>query len=86
MLLFFYIEHCLTRRGYSMTTKKIATNIPNELLREAVKLTGLNQTRTLIEGLKELIAQKKRMALLALKGKLHFSIDTNKSRQRKIVK
>ena len=69
-----------------MTSKKIATNIPNELLSEAVKLTGLNQTQTLIEGLKELIAQKKRMALLALKGKLHFAINTNKSRQRKIVK
>lgn len=69
-----------------MTTRKIATNIPNELLREAVRLTGLNQTQTLIEGLKELIAQKKRIALLALKGKLHFSINTSKTRQRRTIK
>lgn len=69
-------------RSRKMGTKKIATNIPDDLLREAIRLTGLNQTKTLIAGLQELIAQKKRMSLLKLKGKLHLTIDTDKSRER----
>lgn len=66
----------------SIPLKKIATNIPEGLLREAQKLTGFNQTQTLIEGLKELIAQRKRQAMLALKGKIHIKVDTNKTRKR----
>ena len=66
-----------------MSLKKIATNIPSELLEEAAQLTGLNQTQTLVEGLKELIAQRKRGALLALHGKLHVQVNTHKTRQRR---
>ncbi len=65
-----------------MATRKIATNIPEELLSEAVRLTGSNQTQTLVEGLVELIAKKKREALLALQGKIHIRIDTDRTRQR----
>lgn len=65
-----------------MGFRKIATNIPEELLREAVHLSGLNQTQTLIEGLKELIARKKRQALQALQGKLHIRVNTDKTRLR----
>jgi hypothetical protein len=55
-----------------LNVRKIATNIPSDLLTEATKLTGLNQTQALIEGLKELIAREKRMGILNLRGKLHF--------------
>lgn len=65
-----------------MNTRKIATNLPTELLNEAVHLTGLNQTQTLVEGLKELIARHKREALLSLQGKLHIRISTDRTRQR----
>ena len=50
-----------------METKKVATNIPVELLKEATDLTGLNQTQALIAGLKELIAERKREKLLGLR-------------------
>ncbi len=66
-----------------MGLKKIATNIPSDLLEEATRLTGLNQTQTLVEGLKELISQKKREALLALRGKLSIYVNTHKTRQRR---
>lgn len=65
--------------------KKIATNIPEALLEEAVHLTGWNQTRTIIEGLKELIERRKREALLGLQGKIVMRVDTHRTRQRRKV-
>jgi hypothetical protein len=73
-----YIFHM--KRG----TRKIATNLPADLMNEAVALSGLNQTATLIEGLKELIAKKKREELIAMKGRLKFpSYSVARTRQRK---
>jgi hypothetical protein len=68
-----------------MGIKKIATNIPDELLKEAVKATGLNQTATIIEGLKELIAKERRAQLLRLKGTMDLDINLDDVRQRKKV-
>jgi hypothetical protein len=64
-------------------TKKVATNIPEDLLREATSLTGLNQTQALIAGLRELIAEHRRSQLLALKGRVDVDIDLDVSRQRR---
>lgn len=68
---------------YIMETRKIATNLPEYLLDEAVRLSGLNQTQTLVAGLQELVAKYKREALLSLHGKLHIRVDTNKTRRRR---
>jgi hypothetical protein len=65
-----------------MNKKKIATNIPAELLDEAVELSGLNQTATIIEGLKELIRKERRKLFLSLEGKVDISYDVKKSRSR----
>ena len=66
-----------------MTMKrKIATNIPASVLREAVKLTGKNQTATIIEGLEELILKKKREAFLNSRGKVSIDYDPAVSRGR----
>ncbi|MCO6431595.1 MAG: hypothetical protein J5J00_12100 [Deltaproteobacteria bacterium] len=62
--------------------KKISTNIPEELLKKACDLTNLNQTEALIAGLKELIAQHDREAIVDMKGKLKIDIDINEIRQR----
>ena len=62
--------------------KKISTNIPEELLQKACDLTSLNQTETLIAGLKELIAQHEREAILDLKGKIKFDLNLEEIRQR----
>ena len=64
-------------------TKKVATNIPVDLLEEASELTGLNQTQALIAGLRQLIAEQKRQRLLGLKGKLHVDFDPVRTRQRR---
>ncbi len=68
-----------------MILRKIATNIPDELLKEAVKATGLNQTATIIEGLKELIARERRAQLLRLKGTMELDLNLDNVRQRKKV-
>ncbi|MBI4126041.1 MAG: type II toxin-antitoxin system VapB family antitoxin [Deltaproteobacteria bacterium] len=69
----------------ALQLKKIATNIPEDLLAEAVHLTGWNQTRTLVEGLKELIERRKREALLALQGKIVMRLSTHRTRERRKV-
>lgn len=73
-----YIFHMALKR------RKIATNIPENLLREATSLTGLNQTAALVAGLKELIRQHKLQKLLALEGKIKINFDAAKSRERHI--
>jgi hypothetical protein len=67
-----------------MTTKikKISTNIPEQLLKRACNITNLNQTEALIAGLKELIAQQDRKAIIALKGKVKININLDEARQR----
>lgn len=65
-----------------MRVRKVATNIPSALLDEAVQLTGLNQTQTLVEGLKELIAKKKRLDLISMRGKVQIRVDIDKTRKR----
>ena len=66
-----------------MKTKKVATNIPEALLKEAVEITDLNQTQAIIAGLKELIAREKRLALLNLRGKITIDLDLDDARQRR---
>ncbi len=63
--------------------RKIATNVPGDILKEATSLSGLNQTAAIIEGLKELIRREKRNRFLALRGKIHITYDVAKSRGRK---
>jgi hypothetical protein len=62
--------------------KKISTNIPAELLRKACDVTNLNQTETLIAGLKELIAQRERETIVDLKGKVRIDLNLDEIRQR----
>ena len=62
--------------------KKICTNVPEDLLRTACKLTDLNQTEALIAGLQELISQRRRESIVDLKGKVRIDLDLNQLRQR----
>ncbi|MCC6220047.1 MAG: hypothetical protein IT291_02280 [Deltaproteobacteria bacterium] len=66
----------------SKDKRKIATNIPTDILKEASELSGLNQTAAIIEGLKELIRREKRQLFLTLEGNLHLNFDVAKSRKR----
>ena len=62
--------------------KKIATNLPKQLLSEATKLSGLNQTAAIVAGLAELIKREKLKRLVALEGKVQLQYDVNRLRNR----
>lgn len=70
--------------GFYMTgkLKKVSTNIPEQLLKKACEITNLNQTEALIAGLKELISQQERKAIVDLKGKIHIDLNLDEIRQR----
>jgi hypothetical protein len=55
-----------------MAKKKISTSIPEALLDEACRVSKLNQTDALIEGLKQLIRSIARKRALSLRGEIHF--------------
>ena len=61
--------------------KKITANIPAQLLARAQGLTGLGITETLVAGLEELERARKRSALRALRGKVRFELDLEKTRR-----
>lgn len=61
--------------------KKITANIPAKLLQRAQEGTGLGITETLVAGLEELQRGRKRSALRALRGKIRFELDLEKSRR-----
>ena len=62
--------------------KKISTDIPAALMEQACKMSNLNQTETLIAGLKALIIQHRRSSIIDLKGKIKIGLDLNELRQR----
>ena len=66
-----------------MKTKKVATNLPQELFEEATEATGLNQTQTIILGLRQIIAAKKRAEFLTSKGAVAIDYNVKTVRQRK---
>jgi hypothetical protein len=61
--------------------KKITANIPAKLLARAQQLTGLGITETLVAGLEELERSKQRSALRALRGKVRFELDLERTRR-----
>lgn len=64
--------------------KKISSILPAEILSEAVRLTGVNQTDAIVMALKELIRSYKRTSILDLKGriKINFNADIDRERKR----
>ncbi|PWU19247.1 MAG: hypothetical protein C5B49_06060 [Bdellovibrio sp.] len=61
--------------------KKITVNIPETLLENAKRVTGLGITETIIEGLQEIEKREKRRALGALKGKIAFDLNLKETRK-----
>lgn len=61
--------------------KKITANIPAKLLARAMETTGTGITETLIAGLEEIERSKKRSALRALRGRVRFELDLEKTRR-----
>jgi hypothetical protein len=67
-----------------MTTscsKKATVNPPEEVLERAMGITGKGITETLLEGLHELERRRDRSALRALRGRVRFDLDLERTRR-----
>jgi hypothetical protein len=63
-------------------TKRITANLPENLLSDAMKVTGKGITDTLIEGLQRVRQARAYEKAQALRGKISFKIDLGESRER----
>jgi hypothetical protein len=61
--------------------RKVTVNLPEEALDRAMRITGKGLTPTLIEALEELERRQKRSALRALRGKVKFELDLDRTRR-----
>ena len=62
--------------------KRVTVNLPAKLLNEAEQVSGLGITETIVLGLQLLARRRAYAKAIALKGKLHLTIDLDSSRER----
>ena len=69
--------------GWLMTSavRKITVNLPEATLARAQAATRKGITATLIEALEALDRQERRSALRAMRGKVRFDLDLDKTRR-----
>ncbi len=63
--------------------KRITANLPEDLLQDAIQVTGKGITDTLIEGLRMVRRARAYEKALALRGKINVKIDLEESRERR---
>jgi hypothetical protein len=61
--------------------RKITANIPEDILANALRLTGKGVTLTLVEGLKALDRHSRLSSLRQLRGKVRFDLDLDRTRR-----
>jgi hypothetical protein len=64
-------------------TQRITANLPEDLLRDAMQVTGRGITETLVTGLRLIRRARAYERALALKGTLQLDLDLAKSRERR---
>jgi len=65
----------------SERVRKITVNVPAEVLEKATRATGQGVTLTVVEGLREIERRARRSALRALRGKVRFDLDLERTRR-----
>jgi hypothetical protein len=63
--------------------RRITADLPEQLLEEAMKVTGKGITETLVEGLHLVRRARAYEKAMALRGKVKLSIDLGASRERR---
>lgn len=63
--------------------RRITANLPEQLLEQAVEVTGKGITETLVEGLRLVRRARAYEKAMALRGKVKLSIDLGASRERR---
>ena len=62
--------------------RRVTANLPEQLLEEAMEVTGKGITETLVEGLRLVRRARAYEKAMALRGKVKLSIDLDTSRER----
>jgi len=63
-------------------SRRITANLPEELLNEAMQVTGKGITETLVEGLRRVRRARAYEKAMALRGKIRLDIDLEEARER----
>ena len=63
-------------------SRRITANLPDDLLRDAMRVTRRGITDTLVEGLRLIRRARAYEKAMALRGKLHLDVDLEESRER----
>jgi hypothetical protein len=66
-----------------MRARRVTANLPEQLLEEAMEVTGKGITETLVEGLRLVRRARAYDKAMALRGKVALSIDLDTSRERR---
>ena len=64
------------------SAKRVTANLPEKLLREAVRVTGKGITETLVEGLRLVRRSRAYDKAMALRGRVRLDVDLKESRER----
>ena len=69
--------------GVMTRGRRVTANLPEQLLEDAMEVTGKGITETLVEGLRLVRRARAYEKAMALRGKVHLSIDIDASRERR---
>jgi hypothetical protein len=73
----------MTLISIGIMTRRVTANLPEQLLAEAMGVTGKGITETLVEGLRLVRRARAYEKAMALRGKVKLSIDLDASRERR---
>ena len=65
-----------------MRRRRVTANLPEYLLAEAMGITGMGMTETLVRGLQLIRQTRSYEKSMALRGKINLKIDRDASRER----
>lgn len=62
--------------------KRVTANLPEDVLRDAMAVTGEGITETIVAGLEQIRRSGAFATAMALKGKIKLKVDLERSRER----
>lgn len=62
--------------------KRVTANLPEDVLRDAMTVTGEGITETIVAGLQQIRRAGAYATAMALKGKIKLEVDLERSRER----
>jgi hypothetical protein len=64
-------------------TRRVTANLPEDLLKDAMEVSGRGITETLVAGLRLVRQSRAHAKAMALRGRIELDIDLDESRERR---